>query len=697
MSTDYAGQGPITSFPKPGGYIIQGDEKNSSPVEDEEEEEKSLDPRVRWSDKTFAKLRGHRQEITAEMRRNRDLVNNKQWGVFGSGRRPAWKLAAVLNYCKWVVDRRAAVLTDNKPKVSYAAAKLEDSWKAEIMTAAFNELYDEQDLQAKFEDLVKLGEVDKIAWLHPDFDPLLGSRGGIRVDVIPGMSIYVNREATSRENATHLCWEHTMPWGECVTRWRHLRGKNLIKVDAGDEPTEGNERPQPATSFTNASGVTSHSAPYEAPVSDREPGYGERVLIREWWTRPYGPKYETEVDEIVFSVSGQLETRRKMIQLEDGTVEPLSTVVTEGHVVYEMPMSTALLLKWAESIGGLKILSIEDAHEVVTRKRTVPLYPYGRRMIIAGREVADDGANPRADGSWPYIPYRANRNGLSLYPPTAVDTIATLQDALNRVVGMIFDAANLMGNPIWRLPLNSDVDDNALTNAPGAIIREDVNSLRYGKREAGVEIPSFVMQYVEFLISRILQLSNTTDIASGQGKTKGNQAAETVSMYQEAAGVGNRPAMRELERAIVELGNQFRGLVVQFYTDSRIAHIKDEMGIEKHLNYVGTYLSGEMKMQAKAGSGLPQSPSARLQIVQQLMNTPAMDIPELLRNLEEVGVIESASAHLKRLMKEKNNPMMAWLIPALAGPPPGGRKKNAKPNGGRSARASSPGSVAARG
>jgi hypothetical protein len=104
-----------------------------------------------------------------------------------------------------------------------------------------------------------------------------------------------------------------------------------------------------------------------------------------------------------------------------------------------------------------------------------------------------------------------------------------------------------------------------------------------------------------------------------------------------------------------------------------------------------------MKMHAKAGSGLPQSPSARLQVVQQLMATPAMDIPELLRNLEEVGVIESASSHLKRLFREKNNPLLSWLIPALSAPPPGGKKKNAKKNAGSSARASSAGAVAQRG
>lgn len=700
MSVSYDGYGPITRFPRPAAFLVEGDERGKDFSEDDDEDSKKIDARVRWSDATFARLAGNRQKATAQMRRNRALYDNDQWEQFSSGRRPDWKIKTIINFCSWIVDRKVAILTDNKPKTTYSADKREDDWQAEIMSAAFNAFYDDQHVQEKLEDLVKLGEIDKISWLHPTFDMLQGVTGGASLEVVPGIAVYCNKEATDVDHATHLCYEYTQPYGEVVTRFPKLRKKKLQKLAADDSGSAEiqRDRPQPATAFTDPNtGITDHAAPYYANANGTEPAYGERILVREWWTRPYGPKYETEVEAMVFTVAGQLSAKRKMIEMEDGSIEPLMTVITEGHIVYELPMSTALMLQWAATIGGLQILHVDNVMEVETRKLTVPLYPFGRRMIIAGREVADDGANPFALGTWPWIPYRSNRDGRSLTPQCNIDKIATLQDALNRIVGMIFDAANLMGNPIWRLPLNAEVADEALTNAPGAIVREDVQSLRYGKRESGVEIPSFVMVYVNFLIERILQITNTTDIGSGNGKTKGQQSSETVNMYQEAAGVGNRPSMRELERVVTDLGNQFRGIVAQFYTDARIARIKDDMGVENHRQYVGMFLNGNMKMHAKAGSGLPQSPSARLQVVQQLMSTPAMDIPELLRNLEEVGVIESASSHLKRLFREKNNPALTWLIPALMAPPPGGRSKGPKPNAGRSARATTAGSVAARG
>jgi hypothetical protein len=86
---------------------------------------------------------------------------------------------------------------------------------------------------------------------------------------------------------------------------------------------------------------------------------------------------------------------------------------------------------------------------------------------------------------------------------------------------------------------------------------------------------------------------------------------------------------------------------------------------------------------------LPSSPSARLNYALQLINTPAYDIPELLRNLEEVGLIDSSTRMLKRLQQEKNNPTLQWLIPALQ-PAGGKQKKKAKPSGGKSARNTTP-------
>ncbi|GAC1425728.1 MAG: hypothetical protein NVSMB5_20080 [Candidatus Velthaea sp.] len=681
-----------TTFPAPGGFIV-GKNSTTQPNAGNEADRVKLDKRVRWVNRLSATLRADRQLKTEEMKRNFDLYNDKHWSTFGSGKRAGWKLNGVLNYCAWVVNHKSAVLSDNKPKVSYSTPKRTDDWQAEIMGAAFEDFYEEEFVQRKVEDVIKLAGIQKAAWLRLVYDPFKRKgRGGASLKVVPGMAVYLNKDATDVDDCTELLYEYTEPAVDVVARYKHLRGKRLTRSASDDEQDNyGSERTAPATSVTIGA-KTSHYAPYEAIEGKVEDEQSARVLMREVWTRP---RSTTEVKSLSFTVAGEIETKRKVIELEDGSQEPLQTVVTEGNIVYELPMSTVMLLKHASDLlGGLKILDVQDAVQAVFHRSQAALYPTGRRMIIAGQEVADDGMNPFSSGEWPFIKIDCERDPTQVYGRCDIDRIAALQDCLNRIFSMVFDSAHLMSSPIWRLPINSDVSDEEITNAPGAIIREDDRSLRLGKREPGVELPGYIMPYMQMIISQIRELSGLTEIATG-GKFKGQQAAETVSMQQEAAGIGIRQGMRNVEQGIVKLGNQFKGLVTQFYTEQRFVQIKDQAGVERHISFIGSRLSADMRMRAKAGSRLPSSPSARFNYALQLMQTPAMDVPELLRNMEELGLIENASVLLRRLQRERNDPNLQWLIPSL-NQPPKGKGKPAKGNGGRSARNTTPSRAVAR-
>ncbi len=134
----------------------------------------------------------------------------------------------------------------------------------------------------------------------------------------------------------------------------------------------------------------------------------------------------------------------------------------------------------------------------------------------------------------------------------------------------------------------------------------------------------------------------------------------------------------------------------QFYTKRRWVRLQRSSGVAEHnVPYVGSQLTADMRIQVKAGSMLPTSPSARLNYVLNLLNTPGMDLPELWRNLEEIGIIESAPALHKRLERERMDPRLNWLIPALSSQAGGANnKKKIKGNAGRSSRATTPQSAA---
>ncbi len=697
-----------TIFPSPGAYLTGGvGSKSPRPGDDSSEyAAKPRDPRIQWLQSLRDQLSNERSIVTQEMRRNMSLYDDKHWETFGSNRRAPWKMPGVVNYVAWVADTKSALMADNKPKAVYTTARREDAWQAEILNAAWDEWWESERIGQRFEAGAKLACIRKLSYYKTDFDPIGGrGKGAITCKFVDGIAVYANKEATSIHDAEVFLHEYTLPSGEILSKYKHLRGNRDIyagyDTEEEDENAEGSPSAgqdstiQPAQFYTDPEGATVHTPPYSAPNSrgdfERD---GRRCLVREVWTRPKGPRYETKVEEITFTITGEPVCDRKFIAFEDGHEEPLQTVVMGNGAVYELPLSTVHVLQWAaRECGGIPVVRVDDAYEAVFTTKTVPLYPYGRRMIAVGNVVADDGANPFSHNRFPYVRL-LERPATKYYPRSSIDRIASLQDCLNRIVSMIFDAAHLTANPIWRLPLNSELADEDVTNAPGAILREDDRSLKLGKREKGPDMPAYVMQYLEFIIRQIRELSGLTEAATG-GKFKGQQAAETVSMYQEAAGIAFRPSLRCVEEAIVELGIQFRGLVGQFYTQERIAHFEDDAGVEQHVPYVGTKLTANISMRVKAGSMLPASPSARLNYAMQLINTPAFDVPELLKALEEFGVIDSASRLLKRLTQERLTPSLQWLIPALA-PPGGKQKKKAKGNAGRSARGGTPQQAAGR-
>jgi hypothetical protein len=345
---------------------------------------------------------------------------------------------------------------------------------------------------------------------------------------------------------------------------------------------------------------------------------------------------------------------------------------------------------------GIKVLAMHETLVALTEKVQVQKYPGGRRLVIVdGRHKASDGNNPFVDGHWPFVRICAYRNGDSFDCIGDIDVIRPLMDGRNRLVSQLMNAADMTANPIWRLPYGRKTPNEMITNAPGAIIDEDTTSLRYGKREKGPDMPQYVMGMVDYYGKRMTILTGLGDQAQG-GKSRGNQAAETVSMWQDAASLPARSGLRNVEQALVPLGKHWLSLASQFYGEPRWVFTKDAVGSDESHVFVGTNLTSPMMVKAKAGSQLPQSPSARLQFSTQILQTPYGTVESFARSLEDVGLIDSGSDFINDLRKyveefEKSggNPIKLWGAPGLLALLGGGKKKG-QGNSGRTARNRTP-------
>jgi hypothetical protein len=287
------------------------------------------------------------------------------------------------------------------------------------------------------------------------------------------------------------------------------------------------------------------------------------------------------------------------------------------------------------------------------------------------------------------IPSQPNIYGLS-----DIDLIKDAYEALIRTVSLVFDNAMLTGNSGWRIPEGSNLSDDDITNAPGFVQREDPMTLKFGKREAAPEMPALHNEAHRLLPPADRRSCWVDSHRASMGKTnpKAQQSTDTTLMQNEQSSVPFRDAQRSLKRAMTILGHQFQEFVERFYTEPDLVEITDEMGKKVAVPLLGGHLTENFHVEAKPGSLMSSTPTARLNTAMNLIQTgqPLMDLIELWKLLEEVGAITSARELEQRITKERSNPATAWLVPGSQPKPPGkgGAKK---PNSKRSKNANTQG------
>lgn len=638
---------------------------------------------VAWSRRVNGTLKRERQQVSEEMRR---ATNMARGGTPWWSERPRWKIGTKLNYAATVPLTWTAILCDAKPSVSYSALDRTKQKRADIATAAWNQAYTQGKWERQIHSAVLVARVQKKAYLRLTYDSLAhGGRGRPKLTVVLGEQVWLDRNATCVDDAEIVLYEYRESRGSLCERFRSLRGKLQHKYDQPRSQTGEGEQTvlSPTAAYTmpaDAGGATYYTPAYAAQPNPPDAAAGSSgILVREYWTRPHKT---IEVKEVQFLSSGEPATRPKMYDtIEELDEEPLRRIVTEGGVIYELPQSLVNALKDASDSNpdGIKVLSDQPALEAITHKVRYPLYPEGRLVTIVDQDIeADDRMNPL--GYFPFAEINANADpGGGQYGLSDVDLIADTYEQLVRLVSIVFDTANLTGNSIWRVWEGDPLSNDDFTNAPGGILRETIQSLRYSKREEAPNLPPYVVQQIKFLVEQIKELSGLSDMMTGKMPPKAQISTETMTLGQEASGVRFRDALADLSRCMQTLGEQYLEIMARFFTSPVIVQIKNDAGIPEPTPMLGAYLTDPLVVEAKAGSRQPAGPSARLNTLLNLKNAGVpMALDTVYGLLEELGSIPSASAALRQIEALMKDPSRRWQLLGLPQPGQQSRKPNSK-------------------
>jgi len=674
-----------TNVTKSAGGWLGGSPNDQNPLQPSRTGPES--PMVAWSRRCAGTLKRERSAITAEMQRATNLARG---GTPWWRDRPKWKIGTKLNYCATIPLTWTAILCDAKPSVSYTALDRKKQKRADIATAAWNQAYIEGDWEKRIHDAVHNSRVQKKSYLRLTYDPLShGGRGRPELRVVLGEQVFLDRNATCVDDAEIVMYEYRESYGSLCARFPNIRWKLSRKYDQPRSENDGDNQSvlAPPGSYAMPTGVTVNTPAYAASPNPPESSAGTSgLLVQEFWTRP---RKVIEVSEVQFLTSGEPATQPKMYEtIRPEDEEPLRRITTEGDVIYELPESVVAAMYDAQDAGGIRILNDQPALEVLKHKVKYPLYPQGRLVTIVDTDIeSDDRMNPL--GYFPFAEIFANSDPAGeQYGLSDVDLIADVYEQIVRLVSLVYDTANLSGNSIWRIIDTDERSNDDITNAPAAIYRESINSLKYAKREPAPDLPQYIIAMIKLLLEQIKELSGLSDMALGKVPPKTQVSTETTTLHQEASGVRFRDSLSSISRCMRTLGAHFLELMARYYTSPVIVQIKNDAGIEEPTPMLGAYLTDPFIVEAKAGSRQPSGPSARLNTLMNLKNAGVpMSLNTVFGLLEELGSIPSATSEMRQIELLMKDPSQRWKLLGL--PPPGGKpnQQSKKPGSKRARKA----------
>lgn len=304
-------------------------------------------------------------------------------------------------------------------------------------------------------------------------------------------------------------------------------------------------------------------------------------------------------------------------------------------------------------------------------------FPKGRKTIVCGNHILEDGPIPYEDGKIPFSKYINYALPREFWGISEVEQLASPQKTFNKLVSFSLDVLTLMGNPVWVVSSDSGVDVDNLYNRPGLIVEKEPGS--EVRREEGVQLQPYVLQLIDRMKGWFDQIGGSQDVTRGVNPT-GVTAASAIESLMDAAQTRIRQKMRNLDAFLRDAGQQYVSRALQFYTFPKMYRITNDQNSEKYFKFhvedvddeetgekkkmaiVRPYLKdqegvwqpsdemkfilrGDLDVRANTGSSLPFSKAERDQKYLNLFDRGIIDAEEVLKGIEFPG----AEAILQRM------------------------------------------------
>lgn len=209
-------------------------------------------------------------------------------------------------------------------------------------------------------------------------------------------------------------------------------------------------------------------------------------------------------------------------------------------------------------------------------------YPNGRKIVVGGGCLLEDGPFDFEDGLIPYSRLTNYMLPREFWGMSEIEQLKSPQILFNKIVSFTMDVMTLMGNPIWVIDNDSGIDTENIFNRPGLVLEKNKGS--EVTREEGVQLQPYVLQVIDRLKSWFDDLSGDSDVSRGIS-SEGVTAASAITALQEASRTRIRQKSRNLDQHLQDEGQLYKNRVFQFYTAPQVFRITRNNAVQKYFKF----------------------------------------------------------------------------------------------------------------
>jgi hypothetical protein len=467
------------------------------------------------------------------------FFRGKQWPE----RRPSYRHSEVLNYIFSEVQTVLVLLTDNRPNIEVTPEDPSDLEFAEILSQILTSKWDRHNWYQVLAMAIVDASIYGTAIAGVPWKPKLAQGlGDFAFENEDPFHFFPDPHAQSRINDEHCDWTLTAkPTPVRKLKAKHPDKADFLKSDIGD---------------------------LSGTYQDRE--NGEEV------------RYKSPTDN------------RLMIESEKSVRPHRSDEILE----------LCLYLKSDELVEE-EVGEKADPETGIKTKlyQTKKKYPTGRKIVVAGGVLLEDGPNPYENGDFPFARLVDHELPREFWGIGEVENLRSPQMIVNKLISYVLDVLTIMGNPIWVVDTNSMVDTDNLTNQPGLVVEKAPGS--EVQRMEGVQLQPYVMQTLQFMVENVLnKLGSTAEVSRGAAPAA-DSSGYAIAQLQEAAQTRIRGKSRNVEMFLKDVGSLMVDRILQFYQLPRVERITNNTNAAEYFKFHITEVQDMAGAAAEVGAAVP--------------------------------------------------------------------------------------------